>query len=280
LLSYQHGFHAGNFADVHKHLTLSFLLESLNKKNKPWCYFETHAGTAYYDLTSEQANKTAEYKEGIESIYQAPLGELFDRYLGHVKSINPDPQELNYYPGSPWIAAKESRDGDKIALMELHPTEYQLLKGRFSSNDNVAVHNRDGYEGVASLLPPKPNRGLVLIDPSYEVKSEYVQVASFIKKASQRWRNGCYAVWYPLLKSGNHREMLHKLKFAEVGPILRSEFYVKSADDQRMYGSGMLIVNPPWQLDEKLQSVSKILYKHLAEEGATQPLVDWLVAEK
>ena len=159
-----------------------------------------------------------------------------------LKTLNSNTDQLSFYPGSPWIAASAARDEDKIALMELHPGEFQQLKGRFSRKRNIAVHNRDGYEGVASLLPPKPNRGLVLIDPSYEVKTEYLHVAKFVQKASQRWSNGCYAIWYPLLKAANHREMLNKLKSSGVGPILQAEFFVKPSTDQRMYGSGMLVI--------------------------------------
>ena len=279
MLSYQHSYHAGNFADVHKHICLSLMLEALNKKPKPWSYFETHAGTARYDLTGEEALKNAEFKEGIAQLYPRKLPALLQPYLHIVRSMNDKDVELRKYPGSPWIASEAAREQDKISLMELHPGEYQQLKSVFKRSSNVAVHHRDGYEGVLSLLPPKPNRGLVLIDPSYEVKTEYLQVAKFIDKAYQRWSNGCFAIWYPLLKAANHQQMLNKLKRSGIRNILRVEMCVKSAADERMYGTGMLIINPPWQLDRQLQQVNTLLSKYLSAEGAAPPVVEWLVPE-
>jgi 23S rRNA (adenine2030-N6)-methyltransferase len=279
LLSYQHSYHAGNFADVHKHLCLSLILDSLNKKAKPWSYFETHAGTARYDLEGEQAQKTAEYKQGISLIYHDKMPPFFNSYLKIVNDMNVKGAPLAHYPGSPLIASEMSREADSIALMELHPGECELLKAVFRRTSNVGVHNRDGYEGVMSLLPPKPNRGLVLIDPSYEVKTEYLQVAKFIISAHQRWSNGCFAIWYPLLKAGNHKEMLHKLKLSGIRKILKVEMCVKSSADERMYGTGMVIINPPWQLDEQLQQVSDLLTQKLSAKDALQPVVEWLVEE-
>lgn len=279
MLSYQHSYHAGNFADVHKHLCLSLILDSLNKKAKPWSYFETHAGTARYDLEGEQAQKTTEFKQGISLIYNDKMPPFFNSYLNIIKDMNVKGAPLAHYPGSPLIASEMSRDEDSIALMELHPGEYELLKGVFRRTSNVGVHNRDGYEGVLSLLPPKPNRGLVLVDPSYEVKTEYLQVAKFIINAYQRWSNGCFAIWYPLLKAGNHKELLHKLKLSGIRKILKVEMCVKSAADERMYGTGMVIINPPWQLDEQLQQVSDLLTQKLSANDAQQPVVEWLVEE-
>ncbi len=279
MLSYQHSYHAGNFADVHKHVILSLLLQSLNKKSKPWSYFETHAGAARYDLTAEQALKTGEYKQGIARVYQQPLPGMFAPYIKLIQALNTALPTLKIYPGSPLIASDAAREQDQISLMELHPGEHLLLKNVFKHQQNVAVHNRDGFEGVGSLMPPKPNRGLVLVDPSYEVKTEYLQVVKFIEKSYRRWSNGSYVIWYPLLKAGNHHEMLNKLKKSGIRKILKAELLVKSAADERMYGSGMLIINPPWQLDQQLQIVHELLYKYLAEQTAELPEVEWLVPE-
>lgn len=279
MLSYQHSYHAGNFADVHKHLTLCLMLDALNKKDKPWSYLETHAGTARYDLTDENALKTNEFEQGIAQIFDKSLPAAFDSYFSVIKGLNQYCDTLKYYPGSPWLATKAMRGQDNIALMELHPGEFEKLKGVFRRESNVSVHHRDGYEGVLSLLPPKPNRGIVLIDPSYEVKTEYNQVAKFIQSAYQRWSNGCFAIWYPMLKAGNHKDMLHKLKFSGIRNILKAEFCVKDSTDERMYGSGMLIINPPWQLDQRLQVVNELLYKHLAAKDASVPSIEWLVPE-
>jgi 23S rRNA (adenine2030-N6)-methyltransferase len=163
--------------------------------------------------------------------------------------------------------------------MELHPGEHQQLKAVFRHTDNVAVHLRDGYEGVLSLLPPKPNRGLVLIDPSYEVKSEYLQVVKFIMSAYQRWSNGCFVIWYPLLKAGHHHAMLHKLKHSGIRKILNAKLYVKSSAVERMYGTGILIINPPWQLFEQLHKIGGFLQQKLSAVDAPPPTVEWLVVE-
>lgn len=282
MLSYQHSYHAGNFADVHKHLTLSYILSALNKKSKPWSYLETHAGVAVYDLQGDNSNKTGEYKRGIAKVWQHKSHPVFGAYSEVITALNRKrgaDRLLSFYPGSPWFAAEYSREQDSVSLMELHPQEFETLKKVFRSEKNIAVHHRDGYEGVLSLLPPKPNRGAVLIDPSYEVKTEYLQVATFLKKAHQRWSNGCFIIWYPLLKAGNHLDMLRTIKNSGIRKVLKSEFCVTSSSDERMYGSGMLIVNPPWQLDEQLISASDVCFDILADEEADKPKVEWLVPE-
>ncbi|MGB1236943.1 MAG: 23S rRNA (adenine(2030)-N(6))-methyltransferase RlmJ [Pseudomonadales bacterium] len=279
MLSYQHSYHAGNFADVHKHLSLSLIFNALNKKAKPWSYLETHSGTALYDLQGEHAQKTGEYLQGIERLRTGAQSGLLQQYLEAVASFNTADGQLAYYPGSPSLAAHFAREDDVISLMELHPGEVELLRAVFKRNQQVAVHHRDGYEGVASLLPPKPNRGLVLVDPSYEVKDEYLQVATFLRKAHLRWGNACYAIWYPLLKAGNHREMLRRIEHSGIRRVLKSEFCVKDAGDERMYGSGMLLINPPWQLDEQLEEACAVLFDQLATPDAAAPVTQWLVPE-
>lgn len=279
MLSYKHGFHAGNFADVHKHMVLVQLINALNQKPKPWSYLETHGGKAHYDLTDEQAEKTGEYKKGIAPVWAAAQPPtLVANYLAQVSAENTG-RLLRYYPGSPAIAASMAREDDRIAIMELHANEYELINKYFKRNTQVAIHHRDGYEGVLSMLPPKPNRGVVLIDPSYEVKSEYQEVARFIKKAHQRWPIGVYAVWYPILKAGLHRAMLQSVASSGIRKIFVSEFYQKSSNSGRMFGSGMMLINPPWQLEEHLESVMPWLERTLAESDADSSSGRWLVPE-
>ena len=252
MLSYLHGFHAGNFADVHKHFTLCCMLQALTRKEKPLCYLETHSGRALYEFNDPQAQKTREFEQGISRLWEhAPDG--LDVYLQTVAAFNDT--ELQQYPGSPCIAQHFAREADKLMLMELHPTEAKALKQQFHADKRVAIHNRDGYEGVLSLLPPKPNRGMVLIDPSYEDKQEYDQVVEFLLKASKRWVNGCYAVWYPLLEANRWKSMKHKLQRSCIRNVLCSEIEVNQSDDGGMYGSGMLIINPPWPLEQRLKEV-------------------------
>lgn len=279
MLSYQHGFHAGNFADVHKHLVLTLLLQSLNRKAKPWSYLETHGGRARYDLSSEQALKTGEFRDGIARLWQQPAPEAVQGYLDQVAVVNA--AALTTYPGSPLLAAQLAREADKINIMELHPAEAEALKAVFRQDSRVAVHHRDGYEGVLALLPPKPNRGVVLVDPSFEVKQEYRQLVRFIDKAYRRWSNGSFAIWYPLLPADLWQQMKRDLAATGIRKILCSELEVASADGERgMFGSGMLVINPPWQLDQTLADVSPWLVEQLqVAAGSGRWRVDWLVPE-
>jgi len=274
VLSYQHGFHAGNFADLHKHLTLALLLESLNRKAKPWSYLETHSGRGRYDLRDAQAAKTGEYLEGIAKLWALSADSALGRYVDLVRLLNAG--KLETYPGSPLIAATMARENDQIHLMELHPQEVIELKRNFRNFPQVGVHHRDGYEGVQSLLPPKPNRGLVLIDPAYEVKTEYMDVAKFLPKALKHWGNASYAIWYPLLGAARHEEMIRALvaNCPSVG-ILRSELHVSAPTERGMFGSGMLLINPPWQLDQQLTAeVPELLRKLDVSAGRAE--LSWL----
>ena len=279
MLSYQHGFHAGNFADVHKHMILTSILEALNLKDKPWSYLETYSGCALYDLADDKAQKTGEYLGGIgkiwngENVPAAILG-----YIAQVQAVNPG-KALKFYPGSPSIASMLARTTDRLAMMELHPAEFQRVKQHFRGQSQVAVHHRDGYEGVLSLMPPKPNRGLVLIDPSYEVKSEYKQVAKFVQQLLGRWSNGSIAIWYPILKAGQHQGMVDNIVASGARRVYQSEFYVQGSGSQRMFGSGMLLINPPWQLDQKIAVVMPWLYCMLSHPEADEPCERWLVPE-
>ncbi|MCD8514325.1 MAG: 23S rRNA (adenine(2030)-N(6))-methyltransferase RlmJ [Nitrincola sp.] len=276
MLSYLHGFHAGNFADIHKHHLLVCLIEALNRKNKPWSYLETHSGKAFYALDSDEATKTAEFEDGIARLWRAyNQPESVANYVAQVRLVNAE-GGLQRYPGSPALAAGMARDADQLHLMELHPGEAKQLKKAFAGYTNVGVHHRDGYEGVLSLLPPKPNRGVVLIDPSYEVKTEYDQVASFLPKAIKRWPNGCFVVWYPLLPADRWKIMLEKIRCSGIKNILCSELTIGDAEEQGMYGSGMLIVNPPWQLDQTLNLSEPWLVELLAQRAGASRRLYWL----
>ena len=279
MLSYQHGFHAGNFADVHKHMILTLMLEALNQKDKPWSYLETHGGCALYDLADDKAQKTGEYLGGISRLWGAlQIPDAIRPYLSQVQAVNQSNQ-LGFYPGSPSIAAMMARANDHLCVMELHPAEYQRVKQHFRGMSQVAVHHRDGYEGVLSMMPPKPNRGLVLIDPSYEVKTEYRQVARFVQQLFDRWSNGSVAIWYPILKAGHHHDMINNIVVSGIRRVYQSEFYVQDSGSERMYGSGMLLINPPWQLDQKIATVMPWLYQMLSEQAANEPQEAWLIPE-
>ena len=280
MLSYQHGFHAGNFADLHKHLSLALLLESLNRKSKPWSYLETHSGRGLYDLRDAQAEKTGEYLQGIAKLWSNHSDDGLGRYIDLIRALNPS-GNLEIYPGSPQIAANMARADDSIHLMELHPQEVAALKRNFRGYEGVAVHHRDGYEGVLAHLPPKPNRGLVLIDPAYEVKDEYAQVASFVVKALKKWGNASIAIWYPVLSAQRHEQMINSVVMGCPEPsILRSEMHIAAPAERGMFGSGMLLINPPWQIDQQLSELVPQLLGHLLkDQGRTQQgsvRLEWL----
>ena len=233
MLSYQHAYHAGGPADLHKHIALAELLTLLTRKKRPITYMETHAGRGLYDLSAPESSKTGEAAEGIGQI---TLPEC--PFTAALQSIRAKHGETAY-PGSPAIAQALLRPDDKIHLMELHPAEFRALKHNIK---NAAIHNRDGYEGILALAPPKPRKGLVLVDPSYEVKSEYLQVAAFTRKLMAKWPEATVLVWYPVLKAGRHTEMLDALKL----PFLKDEVSFDLKDNKGMTGSGLALVNAPY----------------------------------
>lgn len=281
MLSYRHLYHAGNFADVHKHVALAGLLRALQAKPAPLCYVDAHAGAGLYDLAQAEARKTAEADAGVYRLWQAgdlppPVGD----YVALLKHFNPGPA-LRFYPGSPALAAALLRDDDRAVLMERHPQEQALLRACFKTdfkNDRrVAVHARDSYEGLPALVPPAVKRGLVLLDPSYEVKAEYDGIVDLLQKAHRRWSNAVYLLWYPLLPEGRHRHLLKRLQTGGPRKILNAELRFPERE-QGMYGSGLIVVNPPWQFENPLAQAGEYLAQRLAA-GDGEHRVEWLVGE-
>ena len=281
MLSYQHEYHAGNFADVHKHLCLRVLFESLLKKEKPFCYVDCHAGAGIHDLASAQAQTTAEFAGGIGKLwrrFEATDLHSLSAYLAGVASLN-NSGVLRHYPGSPELARQWLRPQDRALLLELHPQAQQALKKNFRSDTRISVHNRDCYEGLVALVPPPIRRGLVLLYPSYELKNEYRDLVALVVAAHKRWGNAIYAIWYPLLPAARHNELVKALANSGLHNILLSELLVKEIDESGgMYGSGMAIVNPPWQTDSALQTLLPVVANLLAPgRGAAQ--LRWLVQD-
>ncbi|TDF41824.1 23S rRNA (adenine(2030)-N(6))-methyltransferase RlmJ [Alteromonadaceae bacterium M269] len=279
MFSYRHSFHAGNHADVLKHITQIALLNSLKQKDKPFSYIDTHAGAGIYDLTSEEANKTGEHELGIgRTIHREFRSELVNQYVELSQTFYTD----NLYPGSPMIAHQESRVSDKIHLMEWHNTEIGHLKRNLAKFDNVSVHHRDGFEGLLALLPPKPARGLVLIDPPYERIEEYQFVIDGVKKAIKKWPHGIFAIWYPLIIGSKNRapKLLEGLADIPCKSQFVVEMQVSSDQAERgMYGSGMCVINPPWRSDEVLAEALEELTPVLQEQNAGQWRLNWSVTE-
>ncbi|MDP5293480.1 23S rRNA (adenine(2030)-N(6))-methyltransferase RlmJ [Oceanimonas sp. CHS3-5] len=278
MLSYRHAFHAGNHADVLKHAVQAFILESLCAKDKGYSYIDTHSGAGGYTLSHEWTQKKAEYLGGIAKLWneQQKWPQLAG-YFAAIKAMNQG-DELEHYPGSPLVAAHFQRPQDKLTLMELHHNEVELLRHNLAG-DGVAIHHRDGFEGLVGLLPPTPKRGLVLIDPPYELKEDYQRVASTLKKAHKRWPIGIYAVWYPLLAKAVDRSDGLKAALAKLGfeQVLCAELSVQAqADDFGMHGSGMIVLNPPWKLDEKLAELLPALSRTLAQDEQAGFSLEWL----
>ncbi|MDM7860893.1 23S rRNA (adenine(2030)-N(6))-methyltransferase RlmJ [Alteromonas sp. ASW11-36] len=277
MLSYKHAFHSGNHADVIKHLSLLAVLEKLAQKTKPFSVIDTHAGAGAYALDDAQVEQNKEYQTGVALINAATQHHgLLQRYQALLITA----AEQGVYPGSPWLAASQLRDNDQLTLMELHPSEYQKLKRqRFLRNANI--HNRDGFEGLLATTPPQIKRGVVLIDPPYEQLSEYEQVNSSVGKLLRRWANACVLVWYPMLtkragqKAKASEQMQAALAQLECASAFNLQLEVSDpTSDVGMYGSGMLIINPPWQLFESIEAVLPDLSHQL---GATKTTLDWLV---
>lgn len=275
MLSYRHSYHAGNFADVLKHVCLVSILDYLTRKDKPLCYIDTHAGSGGYSLQSANARKTGEYLNGIGKLWQAPLPAELQQYEELVKTFNPS-GELLGYPGSPWFAQQLLRPDDRLFLCELHNNEYPVLRENCRQDRRVQVRHEDGLALCISLLPPKEKRALILIDPSYEVKTEYQQVVDTLIKAHKRFASGCYALWYPVTERPRIRQLEKSLQRSGIRNILLLELSV--ADDQQagMNASGMIIINPPWQLATTMQTLLPFLAQQL---GNGQFRNEWLVAE-
>lgn len=266
MLSYLHGFHAGNHADVFKHAVLTRLLDALMAKPKPLVYLDTHAGAGIYDLDGEQAAKTGEFADGIARLSgRMGLFPELEPYFDALAALNPD-GDCRRYPGSPQIARHCLRPDDQLILMELHKTEFQTLRTGLNADPRVHIHHRDGFEGLPALLPPKPPRGLVLIDPPYEVKTDYDAVANCLAAAYARWPTGVYAIWYPRL--GVDRDQSEPLlrRLTHIAPrLLVAELAVRpQAQGFGMHGSGMALVNAPWKFDEHLQRLLPRLADALA----------------
>ncbi|MDH5693428.1 MAG: 23S rRNA (adenine(2030)-N(6))-methyltransferase RlmJ [Gammaproteobacteria bacterium] len=268
MLSYRHGFHAGNHADVLKHVVLTLVIDYLCQKPKPLLYLDTHAGAGRYDLNSAWAKKNAEAESGVARLWglsDPPAG--LDRYLQIIRDMNPD-GSLRWYPGSPLLAKRLLRAEDRLHLYELHPAETERLEQCFGREKGVHISEADGFHALSSELPPKERRGLVLIDPPYEVKEDYRRVSDALEQAHRRFSNGVYLLWYPVLQRDWISPMLKRVAKIGFESLLRVELTVASARYTGMRGSGVVVINPPWTLQESLVGILPTLLEKLRiEEG-------------
>lgn len=276
MFGYRHGFHAGNFADVFKHVILIQLLKALHKKDKPFFVLDTHGGAGRYDLRSAEAQKVGEYKEGIGRLWgQTALEpELLD-YLQRVQHDNPT-GTLRTYPGSPRIIQASLRAQDRLVICELHPREHPLLAVEMASARQVKVLLEDAYQALKSHIPPRESRGLVFMDPSFEMAGEFERLQQTVDMLQRRWRHGMVAIWYPILDREPSAQFHKALKKLDIDKLLCAELGIADYDSPRgMHGCGMVIINPPWQLDTVLERVLPQLKNHLAPAGTGQTRVEW-----
>lgn len=274
MLSYRHVFHAGNHADVLKHSVLLAVLDYFNQKDKPYWLIDTHAGAGGYRLDAGRATTHAEYADGIGRLWnRTDLPPLLARYVEAVRVDNPDGR-IKRYPGSPLLALRAMRPADKLRLFELHPADVKLLAQNITgaapdAQKRVAIKQEDGFTGMKALLPPPSRRGLVLIDPAYEDKRDYLQVVTAIKEGLQRFATGTFMVWYPLLQKNESITLAGKLK--KLAPEwLNATLTVQppAADGMGMHGSGVFLINPPWTLTAALKDTLPWLAETLAIEAA------------
>ncbi len=247
MLSYQHGYHAGNLADVQKHAMLAWVLAELARKDKPLSYMETHAGRGLYDLGSSEAQKTGEAAAGIERVGPwFAQDDPYARVLAETRRMH-GPRA---YPGSPLVAALTLRPQDRITLAELHPREGEALERNLGPH-GATIERRDGAELALGLTPPTPRRGFLLIDPSWEVKDEYAAIPDLMEKVHRRWNVGVLMLWYPLLPDARHAPMLRRLERAFPGALRHEVRFPPARPGHGMEGSGLFTVNPPWKLGER-----------------------------
>lgn len=276
MLSYQHIYHAGNHVDCQKHMILTILMQRLKEKDTPICYIDTHSGRGLYDLSAPEAQKIREYETGIARIWDvADWPQAIAPYEKILRDLNPD-GVLRFYPGSPWVAHALSRPQDRLELFELHPQEFQALNDAMGRLDNAEVVPEDGWPILGKYLPPKENRGLVFIDPSYELKDDYTVMAQRLANALKYWRNGIFVIWYPILARGLHEDMKQDFVASGIRKILCNEIiYTDDAADKGIIGSGVLVINPPWQTDQTIAEVTQWLAGFIGIRTETS----WLVSE-
>jgi 23S rRNA (adenine2030-N6)-methyltransferase len=255
MLSYRHAFHAGNHADILKHLILSLCLHHMNSKDKPWLLLDTHAGAGLYAIDSEQAKKTGEYLDGIARLWnRVDLPAPLKPYMDGLQACNGG-LKLRRYPGSPWLAAYFAREIDTLRFCELHSTDFALLRREFrDAGRRIKVEQGDGFEAMKAALPPASRRGLVLIDPSYEIKSDYPRVVAALKDGLKRFATGTYLVWLPFLPTIEARALPDKLRKLPADWLYASlSVRGPATQGHGMSGSAMFVVNPPWTLKAALE---------------------------
>ena len=282
-MNYRHAYHAGNFADVMKHIVLARILEYLKRKEGAFRVIDTHAGIGLYDLTSEEAQKTGEWLGGIGPLLEADLptdvAELVSPYLDAVRSVNEE-GGVRHYPGSPMVTRYLMRHIDRLTAIELHPQDSATLKQRFAGDWQVRVLELDGWLALGAHLPPKERRGMVLVDPPFEQEGEFERLVTGLVRAHKRWPGGTYALWYPIKNRKAVAAFREALKETGIPKMLDIAFEIRKPGAEATFdGSGMVVVNPPYVLEDEMTTILATLSKVLAEERGAYAGATWLTGK-
>jgi 23S rRNA (adenine2030-N6)-methyltransferase len=279
-MNYRHAFHAGNFADVVKHAILARILTHLRKKESAFRVIDTHAGAGFYDLTGPEAVRSPEWRDGIGrltgAVIDPAVSPLIADYLEAVRALNPDGAIVRY-PGSPALVRAFLRPADRLIACELEPQAAKALEQNFHGDRRVKTVAIDGWTALSAYIPPKERRGLVLIDPPYEATDEFARLAAALQSALRKWPTGIFFAWYPIKDARGIASFVRDLKARGVTNLLRTELVTASAsDDGKLRGTGQLIVNPPWTLDQDLAILLPGLAKILAPGVTDAAHLEWL----
>jgi len=283
-MNYRHAFHAGNYADVFKHVFLLRLLRALQRKAKGFLYLDTHAGRGVYDLASAAAGpeRTPEWPAGIGRLWQeAQLPPALGDYVALVREFNDRRGGIGdrprFYPGSPWIAALVQRPPDRLAFWEQQAGEARVLHTEFDGWRGTAVECGDGYDAFRAALPPRERRALVLVDPPFEDQGEFEAILAALDEGLRRFPSGMYAIWYPVTERAQTEEFRHTLSARLRQPLLGAELAVTANPQARMKGCGLLVINPPWGFADDVKALLPALTERLAADSSASSRWEWLV---
>jgi 23S rRNA (adenine2030-N6)-methyltransferase len=272
-MNYRHAYHAGNRTEIFKHAILVQILEHLRRKDKPFFVLDSHAGLGVYDLDSDEARETGEAGNGIGRLVGHELSTAA-AYLQLVRLMNPANAFVRY-PGSPRIIQSFLRDNDRLVACELHPDDVNGLRANFRQDRRVSVRNQDGYQAIRALVPPPQKRGLIFIDPPFESPSEFDDLAQALIDAQRRWPSGILSAWYPVKSRAALRGLKETLRLAEIKECMSAQLLFSPLDGINLVGSGMLLVNPPWQMDRLVRKLGSEILDQLEEKNG-QISVEWI----
>ncbi|MFD1197539.1 23S rRNA (adenine(2030)-N(6))-methyltransferase RlmJ [Brucella gallinifaecis] len=286
-MNYRHAYHAGNFADVVKHVILSRIIEYLKRKDQAFRVIDTHAGIGLYDLHGTEAGKTGEWSGGIRRVFDAvehdeipqDAIELLQPYLDAVRAVNPK-GGLRHYPGSPLITRHLLRKQDRLSAIELHPQDAKKLSKLFEGDYQARVIELDGWLSLGAHMPPKEKRGLVLVDPPFEIAGEFDRLVDGLAKAHKRFSGGTYALWYPIKDHKETARFVKRLRETEIPKIMQIELAIRApSSEPRLDGTGMIIVNPPYTLESEVQILFPCLTGLLSEKNGGNFSIEWIRSE-